>query len=329
MLVALLAASLSLAPAPTRPLREALRVEPGATCLTPATLADTITSWLGRDSIDASVATIEVRGDPARADAVAIALEIRGDLVERSFDPAPPTCSELHAVVGLAIAIAVDAAVLEGLGYEVIEPGEAAVPQAQEPERPPLTRRSRRTEATPATPQRAAVEVVAGLRGGAWFGVMPGVAGGGAAQLELSWRRWIDLRMGVLAGYGGRRAIDADGAMTLGLVGGRLDVCVALTRPRVRPRLCFGPAAGALQIGAKAPEVRDAAVPWAAVTAAPELRIWAGRRFALDLLVDLVVPVVRPVVAARDPSKEGMIGNSIAVPPVGAVIGLGAAFTIR
>lgn len=331
MLVALLAAGLSLAPAPApaRPLREVLRVEPGATCLAPGTLADTITSWLGRDTVDASIATIEVRGDPARAQAVAIALEVRGDLVERSFDPAPPTCSELHAVVGLAIAIAVDAAVLEGLGYEVIEPDATAVPQAQDPERPPLTRRSRRVDTSEAPARRASVSVVAGLRGGAWFGVMPGLAGGGAAQIELGWRRWIDLRAGLWAGYGGRRAFTADAAVTLGLVGGRLDVCVALARRRVRPRLCFGSAAGALQISAKAPGVRDAVSPWAAVAVAPELRIWAGRRFALDLLVDLVVPVVRTVLAERDPSKQGMIGDSIAVPPVGAVIGLGAAFTIR
>lgn len=333
MLVALFAAGLSLAPAPApappRPLREALRVEPGATCLTTGALADTITSWLGRDTIDASVSHIDVRGDPSRASAVAIALEIRGELVERKFDPAPPTCSELHAVVGLAIAIAVDAAVLEGLGYEVIEPGEGAVPQAQDPERPPLTRRSRRGETSEPPPRRASVSVVAALRGAAWFGVMPGIAGGGGAQLELGWRRWVDLRAGVWGGYGGRRVIDADAAVTLGLVGGRLDVCAALARPRVRPRLCFGAAAGALQIGAKAPGVRDAVGPWAAVMVAPELRIWATQRFALDLLVDLVVPVVRPVLAERDPSKEGMIGDSIAVPPVGAVVGLGAAFTIR
>ncbi|MFY0531229.1 hypothetical protein [Nannocystis pusilla] len=130
MLVTLTIAGLLLAPAPAppspRPLREALRVEPGATCLTADALADAATTWLGRDTIDPSVARIDVRGDPARPHSVAIALEIRGELVERTLDPPRPTCSDLHALVGLAIAIAVDAAVLEGLGYEVIEPGEGA-----------------------------------------------------------------------------------------------------------------------------------------------------------------------------------------------------------
>lgn len=332
MLAALFAACLvlapALAPAPARPLREVLRVEPGATCLAPGMLTDTITSWLGRDTVDASVVQISVRGDPARAQAVAIALEIRGELVERSFDPAPSTCGELHAVVGLAIAIAVDAAVLEGLGYEVLEPGEDAVAQAQDPERPPLARRARRTEAAP-PPRRSSLTVTAAIHGSAWLGVLPGGAGGGGAQLELGVRRWLDLRVGLWGGYGGRRVIDAQSVVTLGLVGGRVDVCAALARPRLRPRLCFGTAAGALQIGAKTPGVREAVGPWAALVVAPELRIWATRGFALDLRIDLLVPVVRPVLAERDPSKEGMIGASIAVPPVGAMLGIGAAFTIR
>lgn len=340
VLAPLLAASIQTAlihaaPAPAapraRPLVEVLKVEPGASCLEARSLAETITSWLGRDTVDASVAFIEVRGDPARADVAEFVLEIRGERVERAFDPGPSTCSELRSVVGLAIAIAVDTAVLEGLGYEVVEPGEAVSPQADDPERPPLARRARRAEAPqPPQPSRGSkVAVTLGLRGGAWLGVLPGIAGGGAGQLELGWRGWIDLRLAMFGGYGGRRALDDEARVALGLVGGRIDVCAALARTRVRPRLCFGPAAGALQIGAKAPGVRDAIGPWAALVLAPELRIWAGRRFALDVSAELVVPVVRTVLAERDPSKVGMIGDSIAVPPVGAVIGLGAAFSIR
>lgn len=337
MVPVLLAAGLLLAPAPApapdavepRPLREVLQVEAGASCLGADALAQTISSWLGRDTVDPSITTIDVRGDPARAEAIAIRIEIRGDLVERSFDSAPPTCSDLHAVVGLAIAIAIDAAVLEGLGYEVVDPQEAAVPQARDSERPPLTRRSRRAEPSSPAPRRSAVSVAAAARGGAWFGLLPGIAGGGGAQLELGFRGWLDLRLGLWGGYGGRRWLAEDAIVTLGLVGGRIDACAALARPRVRPRLCFGPAGGALQVGAISPGVRAAVGPWVGLLVGPELRIWAARRFALDLFVELVVPVVRSVLAERDRNKTDMIGASIAPPPVGAVIGLGAAFTIR
>lgn len=330
MLAPLVSVVLAASPASpaVRPLREVLRVEAGASCLDAALLAESVHSWLGRETVDGEVTFVEVRGDPARADAVSIAVELRGERIERSFDPAPSACAELHAVVGLAIAIAVDTEVLAGLGYEVVGPDEPVSPQASDPERPPLTRR--KVEGPqPSGRRRERVTVTAGLRGEAWFAVLPGIAAGGSGQVELGWRRWIDLRLAVFGGYGGRRAIADDAVVELGLVGGRVDVCAALPRRRVRPRLCFGPAAGALAIGSKAPGVRDAVAPYAALALTPELRIHAGRWFALDVFVGLQVPVVRPVLAERDPSKAGMIGAHLAVPPVGAVVGLGAAFSIR
>src|SRR5258708_38687070 len=48
-----------------RPLREAIAVEPGATCLEIATLVEHIGSWLGADALDPDV-SIEGRGSPAR-----------------------------------------------------------------------------------------------------------------------------------------------------------------------------------------------------------------------------------------------------------------------
>jgi hypothetical protein len=305
-----------------------LRVEAGASCLDSATLAEAVETWLGRDTVDGGVAFVEVRGDPARADAVAIAVEVRGERIERSFDPAPAACAELHAVVGLAVAIAVDTSVLEGLGYDVVGPDEPTRPQAYDPERPPLTRR-RREGPQPPGQRRERVTVTAAIRGEAWLALLPGIGVGGAGQIEVGWRKWIDLRIAAFGGYGGQRLFGADVMVELGLVGGRVDVCAALPRKRVRPRLCFGPAAGALAIGSKAPGVRDAVAPYAALALAPELRIHAGKVFSLDIFAALVVPVVRPVLAERDPSKAGMIGAHLAVPPVGAVVGLGAAFSIR
>lgn len=322
---------LLLAPAEVRqrPLREVLRVDPGATCLEAGALAETIESWLGRSGLDPGVAWIEVRGDPARADAVAIAVEIRGERVERSFDPAPGGCGELHAVVGLAVAIAVDTSVLEELGYDVVDPGEAPAQQAQDAERAPLARRPRRGEAPAPKRGVARASFAVGLRGGVWLDVLPGIAGGGAGQLEIGWLGAVDLRVGVWGGYGAAQSFDGGSRVPLALVGGRVDVCAALSRKRLRPRLCFGPAAGALEVGAKSPAVGGSVGPWMALALAPELRIWAARRFALDLTVDLVVPVIRPVLVERDPNKADMIGRSLALPPVGAVVGLGAAFAIR
>ena len=53
------------------------------------------------------------------------------------------------------------------------------------------------------------------------------------------------------------------------------------------------------------------------------------RVFAVDIVVDGVVPFIKPLVAVRDPDKPGMIGDAVSFAPVGLVIGVGGAFTIR
>ncbi len=117
---------------------------PGATCLSAETLAEHVPAWLGRDEIEANI-DIEVRGDPFVANAAAITVTTPAGLIERAFDDGPPGCSDLHAVLGLAIAMAIDASVLSMLGYEVIDPPVAAPAPAPatDSERPPLQARRR------------------------------------------------------------------------------------------------------------------------------------------------------------------------------------------
>ena len=173
------------------------------------------------------------------------------------------------------------------------------------------------------------MRAVAAVRGGLWVGVIPGVAGGGQLQVELGWRPWFELRLGVLGGYGERRALGS-GTVDIGLVAGRLDACFGVQRRRLRPRLCLGPAAGASQAMARGVEAASAIVsPWVTAAAAIELRIMTTRSFAVDLTVEGLVPLVKPLVAVRDPSKPGMIGDAVSFAPVGLVVGVGGAFRIR
>ena len=315
------------APTPTRqPIGAALSLSAGATCLSAETLAEHVATWLGRDEIEVG-ATIEVRGDSFARNAAVIVVRTSAGLVERPFDDGPSGCSDLHAVLGLAIAMAIDSAVLVGLGYEVINAApEAAAAPAVDNERPPLL--ARRSPSAPA-PRRARLRAVAAVRGGVWVGVVPGVAGGGQLQVELGWRPWFELRLGVLGGWGGRRALGT-GTVDIGLVAGRIDACFGVQRRRLRPRLCVGPAAGASQAMARGFEAAsDIVSPWVSAAAALELRIITTRSFAVDITVDGVVPFIKPLVAVRDPSKPGMIGDAVSFAPVGLVIGVGGAFTIR
>lgn len=315
------------APTPTRrPIGAALSLTAGATCLSAETLAEHVVTWLGRDEIEAGV-TIEVRGDGFARNAAVIVVRTRAGLVERPFDDGPSGCSDLHAVLGLAIAMAIDSAVLVGLGYEVIDSAPPPRPApAVDNERPPLLARR---PLSASAPGRARLRAVAAVRGGLWVGVIPGVAGGGQLQVELGWRPWFELRLGVLGGYGERRALGS-GTVDIGLVAGRLDACFGVQRRRLRPRLCLGPAAGASQAMARGVEAASAIVsPWVTAAAALELRIMTTRSFAVDLTVEGLVPFVKPLVAVRDPSKPGMIGDAVIFAPVGLVVGVGGAFRIR
>ncbi len=315
------------APTPTqRPIREALSLTAGATCLSVATLAEHVTTWLGREQIEVGV-TVEVRGDPFARTAAVILVRTPAGLIERPFDDGPPGCSDFHAVLGLAIAMALDTSVLTGLGYEVVDSLPTPTPTpAVDSERPPLLARRRPTEPTR---RRARLRTVAAGRGALWVGVVPGIAGGGQLQVELGWRSWFDLRIGALGGYGGRRMLGS-GTLDFGLVAARVDACFGVQRRRLRPRVCVGSVAGVLQAMPHGYTSGDAIVsPWVGAAAALELRVVTTRVFAVDITVDGIVPFFKPLVAVRDPNKPGMIGDTVSFAPVGLVIGVGGAFTIR
>jgi hypothetical protein len=319
------------APTPTsRDLKAVLEVSPGATCLSAETLVEHVRSWLDGDEVAVGV-RIEVAGDEHASDAAVITVHTPAGVIERPFEHGPPACSDLHAVIGLAIAMAIDASVLASLGYEVIE-GPQPPAQAVDSERPPLLARRPVIEpvSAPVPPRRPRVRAVAAVRGGPWLAILPGIAGGGQLHVELGWRPWFELRAGVLGGGGGPQRLGS-GTVQFGLVAGRLDACFGVMRRSLRPRLCLGPAGGGFQAQGRgfADAASTAFSPWAAAAIAMELRIAATKVFAVDITVDAVIPFFKPVVAVRDKDKPGMIGDALAFSPIGVVIGLGGAFTIR
>lgn len=315
------------APTPTRrSIAAALTVTPGATCLSAETLAEHVPTWLGRDEVDVGV-RIEVRGDVFARNAATLTVQTPAGLIERSFEDGPPGCSDLHAVLGLAIAMAIDASVLTELGYQVVDEPPPPTP-AVDSERPPLLTRRAASEPTPRR-RGARLRAIAGVRGGLWVGMLPGLAGGGQLHVELGWRPWFELRLGALGGYGGRRPLGG-GMVEFGLVAGRVDACFGVQRRRLRPRLCLGPAVGALQaVGSDFPVINDVVSPYVAATLALELRIMTTSMFALDVTLDGVVPFIKPLVQITDPNKASMIRDAVNLAPVGLVIAVGGAFTIR
>ncbi|MBC8073377.1 MAG: hypothetical protein IAG13_33970 [Deltaproteobacteria bacterium] len=306
MLILGLASALALAPAPsfdeapskqpppvpaidepTVPLVDALVVHPGATCLERDRLVSQIRTWFDRDRIDARL-VVEVVGD--EHDPLKLAFSIRrGEQViaVRRFEPAPDRCADLHAVVGLAIALAIDATLLESVAGNPRRPPD---PPPRPPDPPLGPEVPRRPAATKPRPWRLSGEVAAQLS----IGAPLDVGGGARLGLRTSWRRILDLSVGALVLSSGREAI-GDGSAVFSAVAGRFDVCAGPPWPRLRPRGCVGVIAGAALAAGQGFETdRTARLPWVAIPFGVDLEINLAPRIDLVIGIEGVPAVVRP-----------------------------------
>jgi hypothetical protein len=173
-----------------RTLADALVVEPGATCLARETMLEHIRSWRDRDQVDRGIA-VRVRGSSKDPHALEFVVWFGDEIViERSFDDAPDSCADLHAVVGLAIAIALDDALPIELGIvkpapvEQVRAGESDVPDfSDEPD---------------AAPRRRGPGLSLMGAAAAFVGVSPRASFGGLLSLDIRPLAHVDVRIGAL-----------------------------------------------------------------------------------------------------------------------------------
>jgi hypothetical protein len=211
----------------------------------------------------------------------------------RRFNPAPKDCDELHAVVGLAIALAIDATVLDSRSPPPA-PVRRTAPQAEEGENPLAPRPEKIIPAGPSPPTALWSGRLA-LVGGLSVGTPPGLAGIGRFSFEASWREWVDIRIGVLGGSTGRQPAGS-GTAVFSVAGALLDVCAGPRLARiVRPRLCVGSVAGAaIARGEGFVDDLTSRLPWMAVSAEGNLRVRVATRIEVELAAGAVANVVRP-----------------------------------
>ncbi len=150
---------------PNLPLEQAVDVDPGATCFDPGRIVSSVQAWLARDHVSGDV-RVHVRGDPQRPNAASFRIVRAGKTRERRFEALPVECEDATAVVGLAVAMAIDAERMK----DIVGPLPGASPRA---------------------PSAFTVQGVVG------FEVLPGVAVGGAAGAELGIASWLSARLDV------------------------------------------------------------------------------------------------------------------------------------
>jgi hypothetical protein len=301
---------LAMAAESARPLHDAITVDPGATCLDAATLLEQVQSWIGADTVDADV-DVEVRGSPDHPRVVTFRT-LRGGRVAavRIFDPGPARCEQLHAVLGLAIAMALKASLIEEIAQSAAPTSVAAV-SIERPATP--------IDALP--PWAAAVQPVLAV------GVLPDPAFGLGVRAERRIVHALRARLGVLGVLApGETFGGAPGRFTTWLLAPRLDLCASLeVISHVQAHGCLGMSGGSLHAqGFDYPRPQSTFIRWLAV--ANELGVTAelSRHWAVEVDATLILPVARNSIVVRDYSGNVLLQRDLA--PAGWFFGAGPLF---
>ncbi|MBO6941033.1 MAG: hypothetical protein JJ863_39020 [Deltaproteobacteria bacterium] len=296
---------------------------PDAECLTRAAIAAHLASWLGGDLAPDDPRRVVVHLGEAERTGVAFVL-LRGDepIGERRFEALPEPCPDRRAAFSLALAIALDAGVLERIGIASAA-NDSPEPTQVEPEepRPPPTSDRPPTE----SPRVLRVGALLGL--GVGSGLTPTWHGSLALALALGGERW-ELRLGAWATN--RREVP--------LGSGRLDaqaVASSVLGCRYAPPVrrlsmggCVGAMAGAwLGSGEGFAQSRSDRAAWIAGQAAMVARWPNDGAVRLTILARVVVPVLRASFVVREPTGNILARTSQAI--VGGEGSAGVEITFR
>lgn len=290
--------------ADTVPLGDAIVLRPGATCLERERLTAQVRSWIDLERIDARL-VVEVVGDPTQTRRLAFSLR-RGDdvIAVRRFDPAPARCADLHSVVGLAIALAIDATLLENLQREPDPeppPDVEVDPPIEPPKRDPPPVVAPPTEPRPKAPRPRAWALWSEITGLLSIGAPPGLGGGARFGLYGRWREIVDLGAGMVAQSSGAEPIGT-GMALFSVAAGRVDVCAGPRLGRVRLRGCTGLIAGAALAAGQGFSIDSTIrVPWVAVPIGARLEARVADRFSVVFGAEGQIATVRPTFDATDP----------------------------
>jgi hypothetical protein len=289
----------------TRPLREAIAVEPGATCLETATLVEHVQSWLGADVADSDV-SIEVRGSSDQPRVVEFHTLHAGRAVAyRRFAPGPERCEHLHAALGLAIAMAIRASLIDELAGTAADAG-VRVPEAS---------------ANTARSWAIGADALAGLA------VLPGAAFGLDVRIERALAHHFYVSFGLLGLAALGETFDhTPGHFDVWLLAPRIDLCAGLAlSPRLLGRGCMGLSGGGLYAhGHGFPSSQDELARWFAVVNGLDFTADLAKTWSLNLAVSVILPLARTSIVVRDSTGLVVEGRDLAT--VGGFLGVGPVY---
>jgi hypothetical protein len=273
------------------PLRDVMRVEPGATCLDPERIAGHVKMWLGSAQVDAAL-RVRVFGDPSDAHSAYFEIERGVDKHRRELRPLPHSCDDAHAVIGLALAIALDAARMQR-DWLISHPEF-------------LQTWTLGTELTGA------------------YSVLPESALGLQANLERGWTPWFSTRADVFGLFAwDQRIAGSAGRFDALLVASSIEVCAGgWPDTRLRLSLCAGAALGLVHAwGHDYAPNRAATALWFAARSGLRFELHAWQTWLLD--IEMLSSIRAPAYESRGGEGGGFTRHADAT---GFMLSLGPAF---
>ena len=111
------------APVDHRPVADAISVEGGGACIDRDALGEQVHAWIERDRIDEGLRVdLDIRSNAGPRAAHLVLRRDANILAERAFPELPSDCSRAEAALGLAIALALDATLLDELTAAAMPP---------------------------------------------------------------------------------------------------------------------------------------------------------------------------------------------------------------
>lgn len=302
-----------------RPLADALTVSGSDPCLEPASLARVAAVWLDRESVDTALRVVVDRGEVGATIVILSEQTLEGS---RTFRELPSDCADRRAVVALAIALGIDAALLERVApARAVEVPSTRVDHEEEDQEQPAP-----IDAVPPRPRGPRLAAELAIEAGVAIGLLGDVAAVGRGSLAL---HVDELRLDLAAlGTSPDTQSLVGGRFEASLIAGAVDACLTHELAPLELVGCVGVAAGVLQArGHGYAEDREVQLAWLAGLARIEGVSWIADLLGIVVSVEGLVPFVRP--APTVVASTGEVLDVVTLPVVALTLTGGFRFRFR
>ena|GEM_PF-5075210 len=327
-------------------MQEALSIQYQGQCIDHASLSSAVAQWLGGELIDADLAVSVEGGDKPAPNARFELRRMDESIVVRQFHNLKNGCEDLQKALPFAIAIAVDARVVQSRDASLPPP--TARPEVRppaEPEVQPAPSSEPKVERTPPVETIEVATLGASIEPSAsmpsidrrphvfqlilqtqWLSAVT-PQGVWAAQVGFGWRavRWFEAELGALASLPDTAALGSGQAKFV-VAGTIVQACVR-HEFAVTLRACVGGATGVVRAeGMGYAQDLQATGAWWSGVGGVDIAWPARARLAVRLSGQVLPAVRRPALAVRD--SNGVEVSSLHASKLGTTLALGLSLSL-